>query len=59
MFNDIHNEECVNFSNSGAKAYAVAILSAVWAGAKLPKEFIRHANRIKRQMEKDGTWARA
>lgn len=41
------------------KAYAVAILAHLWAGGKLPRAFLRHALRIKRQMEKDGTWANA
>ena len=41
------------------KAYAVAVLAEVWAGAELPPEMIREAKLIRRQMKKDGTWASA
>jgi hypothetical protein len=41
------------------KAFAVAILSEVWAGAILPPSFIAEAEKIKAEMEADGTWASA
>lgn len=44
---------------NGRKAYAVAILAEVWAGAKLPPAFIEHAERIRAEMISDGTWASA
>ncbi len=45
--------------NARAKAYAVAVLAEVWAGAKLPPSMIRHAKQIRNRMVKEGTWASA
>ena len=41
------------------KAYAVAILAEVWAGAELPPQMLKDAKRIRREMKKAGTWKSA
>jgi hypothetical protein len=45
--------------NARAKAYAVAVLAEVWAGALLPPYMIADANRIRRRMLTQGTWISA
>jgi len=41
------------------KAFAVAVLSEVWAGAELPSSMIEHAEQIRSSMIKEGIWASA
>ena len=38
------------------KAFAVAVLAEVWAGAELPESMIKHAEEIRAEMQADGTW---
>lgn len=41
------------------KAFAVAVLAEVWAGAVLPKMMIRHALAIRSDMIRKGLWMQA
>lgn len=47
--------DCVN----AQKAFAVGILSRVWAGSNMPPAMIRKANKIRALMIKAGNWASA
>ena len=41
------------------KAFAIAVLAEVWAGAELPPSLIDEADRIRSSMIAEGTWATA
>lgn len=41
------------------KAYAVAVLAEVWAGAQLPPPMIEQAEATRKKMIREGTWASA
>ncbi len=45
--------------NARRKAFAVAVLAELWADAELPDAMIRHAEQIREEMIKDGTWSSA
>lgn len=41
------------------KAFAVAVLAEVWAGANLPEDLIAIAEAIRSEMKSAGLWERA
>lgn len=41
------------------KAFAVAVLAEVWAGAELPPSLIAYAEAIRSEMQANGTWMSA